>query len=86
MAFTTQMMFRLFNVYNCRSSCRSAFTGFFDNKWLLFALALSLFMHVLVIYVPFLQTPFHTVPLTAFDWAVATGVASTLLIGMELSN
>ena len=39
---------------------------------------------MLVIYVPFLQTAFHTVPLSAFDWLVATGVASTLLIGMEL--
>jgi Ca2+-transporting ATPase len=84
MAFTTLMMFQLFNVYNCRSSWRSAFSGIFDNKWLLFAIALSLLMHVLVIYVPFLQTAFHTVPLTAFDWAVATGVASVLLIGMEL--
>ena len=44
----------------------------------------SLFTHVLVIYVPFLQTAFHTMPLTAFDWMVATGVAATLLVGMEL--
>ena len=35
MAFTTLMMFQLFNVYNCRSTWRSAFSGFFDNKWLL---------------------------------------------------
>jgi Ca2+-transporting ATPase len=48
------------------------------------AVALSLFMHVLVIYVPFLQTAFHTVPLSARDWAIATGVAATLLIGMEV--
>ena len=47
-------------------------------------MALSLFMHVLVIYVPFLQTAFHTVPLSALDWAIATGVAATLLIGMEV--
>ena len=84
MAFTTLMMFQLFNVYNCRSTWRSAFSGFFDNKWLMAAVALSLFMHVLVIYVPFLQTAFHTVPLSARDWAIATGVAATLLIGMEV--
>ena len=84
MAFTTLMMFQLFNVYNCRSSWRSAFSGFFDNKWLLVAVALSLFTHVLVIYVPFLQVAFHTVPLSGRDWLVATGVASVLLIGMEL--
>jgi P-type Ca2+ transporter type 2C len=84
MAFTTLMMFQLFNVYNCRSNWRSAFSGFFDNKWLMGAVALSLFMHILVIYLPFLQTAFHTVPLSALDWTVATGVAATLLIGMEL--
>ena len=84
MAFTTLMMFQLFNVYNCRSNWRSAFSGFFENKWLLAAVALSLFAHVLVIYVPFLQTAFHTVSLSLLDWTIATGVASTLLIGMEI--
>ncbi len=84
MAFTTLMMFQLFNVFNCRSSWRSAFSGFFENKWLIGAVALSLITHVLVIYVPALQTAFHTVPLTAVDWMVTTGVAATLLIGMEL--
>jgi Ca2+-transporting ATPase len=84
MAFTTLMMFQLFNVYNCRSAHRSAFVGFFENKWLIAAVALSLFTHILVIYLPFLQTAFHTVPLSPFDWVVATCVAATLLVGMEL--
>jgi Ca2+-transporting ATPase len=84
MAFTTLMMFQLFNVYNCRSMTHSAFSGMFDNKWLLGAVVLSLFTHVLVIYVPFLQTAFHTVPLSGFDWAVSTAVAATLLIIVEL--
>jgi Ca2+-transporting ATPase len=83
MAFTTLMMFQLFNVYNCRSTWRSAFSGFFENKWLIAAVALSLFTHVLVIYVPFLQTAFHTVPLSSFDWMIATAVAGTLLVGAE---
>jgi Ca2+-transporting ATPase len=86
MAFTTLMMFQMFNVYNCRSAWHSALSGFFENKWLLAAVALSLVMHVLVIYVPVLQTAFHTVALSAFDWVVATVVASTLLIGMEAAK
>jgi hypothetical protein len=45
-----------------------------------------LFTHVLVIYVPVLQAAFHTVALSAPDWLVATGVAATLLIGMELAK
>ena len=80
------MLFQLFNVFNCRSTWRSAFDGFFDNKWLIAAVALSLFTHVLVIYVPFLQAAFHTVALSAFDWMIATAVASTLLIAMELAK
>ena len=86
MAFTTLMTFQLFNVYNCRSAWRSAFSGFFDNKWLLLAVLLSLFTHVLVIYVPFLQVAFHTVALSVLDWLVATAVASTLLIVMEVAK
>ena len=86
MAFTTLMMFQLFNVFSCRSTWRSALSGFFENRWLIGAVALSLFTHVLVIYVPVLQTAFHTVALTAFDWAIATGVAATLLVVMELTK
>jgi len=84
MAFTTLMMFQLFNVFNCRSAWRSAFSGFFENRWLIGAVALSLFSHVLVVYVPVLQTAFHTVGLSALDWVIATGVAAVLLVIMEL--
>ncbi len=84
MAFTTLMMFQLFNVYNCRSTRRSAFSGFFDNRWLFAALIFSLVTQVLVIYLPVLQTAFHTSPLSGLDWLVAIGVASILLVVMEL--
>jgi Ca2+-transporting ATPase len=83
MAFTTLMMFQLFNVYNCRSNTRSAFSGFFKNKWLLLAVIFSLSMHMLVIYVPFLQNAFHTIGLSASDWLIATCVAATLLVVVE---
>jgi P-type Ca2+ transporter type 2C len=86
MAFTTLVMYQLFDVYNCRSRRRSAFSRFFENKWLLGAIAFSLGTHILVIYVPGLQAAFHTVPLTATDWLVATGVSATLLLGMEIAK
>ena len=84
MAFTTLMMFQLFDTYNCRSRTRSAFSGFFANKWLLAAISFSLATHALVIYIPVLQAAFHTVPLSGGDWLVATGVSATLLVLMEL--
>jgi Ca2+-transporting ATPase len=86
MAFTTLMMYQLFDVYNCRSRRRSAFNGFFDNKWLLVAIAIALGTHILVIYVPLLQAAFHTVALSAQDWGVAAVVSSSLLIGMEIAK
>src|SRR5262245_12241342 len=83
MAFTTLMMFQLFNVFNCRSVWRSALSGFFENKWLITAVVLSLLTHVLVIYVPILQTAFHTVPLSPADWAIATAIGAALLAAVE---
>jgi P-type Ca2+ transporter type 2C len=86
MAFTTLMMYQLFDVYNCRSRRRSAFVGLLDNKWLLVAIAFSLGTHILVIYVPALQVAFHTVPLSLRDWAVSIAVASALLFAMEIAK
>jgi len=86
MAFTTLMMYQLFDVYNCRSRRRSAFNGFLENKWLLVAIAFALGTHLLVVYVPFLQAAFHTVALTTLDWAVAAGVSASLLVAMEIAK
>ncbi|HEY6003873.1 MAG TPA: cation-translocating P-type ATPase [Anaeromyxobacter sp.] len=84
MAFTTLVLFQLFNVFNCRSTSRSAIAGFLENRWLLGGVSVSLLAHLLALYVPVLQTAFHTVPLGALDWTVATGTAATLLVGTEV--
>jgi hypothetical protein len=39
-----------------------------------------------VIDTPFLQTAFHTVPLSMGDWLIATAASSTLLVGMEVAK
>jgi Ca2+-transporting ATPase len=86
MAFTTLMMYQLFDVYNCRSRRRSAFKGFLENKWLLVAIAFALGTHLLVVYVPFLQAAFHTVALSAQDWIIAIVVSASLLMDMEIAK
>jgi P-type Ca2+ transporter type 2C len=86
MAFTTLMLFQLFNVFNARSDERSAFVGFFRNRWLLAAIGLSLLLHVAVIYLPFLQQAFSTVSLSAGDWLACAAVASSVLWLRELSK
>ena len=86
MAFTTLMLFQLFNVFNARSDERSAFDGLFTNPWLWAAIGLSLLLHVAVIYVPFLQQAFSTVSLSAGDWLRCAAVASSVLWLRELSK
>ena len=79
MAFTTLMLFQMFNVVNARSDERSAFVHLFTNAWLWAAIAGSVALQVLVVYVPFLQRAFGTVALTAGDWAFSIAVASSVL-------
>jgi Ca2+-transporting ATPase len=86
MAFTTLMMFQLFNVFNARSDEESAFQGLFHNHWLWSAIGLFLLLHVFVIYLPFLQNAFSTTALNARDWGVCALVASSVLWLRELSK
>ena len=79
MAFTTLMLFQMFNVVNSRSDERSAFTGLFTNAWLWVAIAASLALQVLVVHAPFLQRAFGTSGLTLRDWGFCVAVASTVL-------
>lgn len=83
MAFTTLVLFQLLNALNCRSDERSAFTGLFDNRLLWGAVGLSFGLHLLLIYVPFLQEAFRTAPLSAGDWLFAAAVASSVLAVSE---
>ena len=86
MAFTTLMMFQLFNVFNARSDEQTAFHRPFQNHWLWGAVGLSLALHVAVIYTPFLQSAFSTVGLTLHDWLRCAAVASSVLWLRELSK
>ena len=86
MAFTTLMLFQVFNVFNARSDERSAFSGLFHNPWLWGALAISLLLHVAVVYVPVLQAAFSTTDLSGVDWLRCAAAASSVLWLRELSK
>jgi Ca2+-transporting ATPase len=86
MAFTTLMLFQMFNVFNARSDIHSVFYELFHNIWLWGAVALSLLLQVTVIYVSFLQSAFSTVPLSASDWLACVLVASSVLWVREIGK
>jgi Ca2+-transporting ATPase len=86
MAFTTLVLFQLFNAPNARSDERSALHRLFRNPWLRGALVLSIALQILVVYAPFLQPAFGTVSLNLGDWLVCVAVASSVLWLRELSK
>ncbi|MEO8285174.1 MAG: cation-translocating P-type ATPase [Chloroflexota bacterium] len=86
MAFTTLILFQMFNVFNARSDTHSVFYQLFHNPWLWGAVALSVLLQFAVVYIPFLQQAFDTVPLQASDWLVCLVVASSVLWLRELSK
>jgi Ca2+-transporting ATPase len=86
MAFTTLILFQLFNVFNARSDERSAFHGAFTNAWLWRAIALAIALQIAVVYVPVLQQAFSTVGLSFGDWLRCTAVASSVLWLRELGK
>jgi Ca2+-transporting ATPase len=79
MAFTTLMLFQLFNTLNARSDERSAFVGLFASRWLWAAIALSVALQFAVLGIPALQQAFGTVALDAGDWVRCAAVASSVL-------
>lgn len=72
MAFTTLVVLEIVRVQMVRSQYHMSI---FSNLYIILALASSLLLHLLVVYTPFLQTIFGTVPLNLTEWGVILTVA-----------
>ncbi|GAA2258666.1 ATPase [Streptomyces ruber] len=80
MAFTTFVLFQLFNALNARADGGPPLGRYqFRNRTLWLCLAGVLAVQVVAVQVPWAQTVFGTVPLDPSQWAVCLGVASTVL-------
>src|SRR3954466_1002168 len=86
MAFTTLTLSQMFNVINARSDEQSALAHLFTNGWFGAAIALSIALQALVLYVPALQQAFGTQPLSLLDWARCVTAASSVLWVREISK
>lgn len=82
MAFTTLVMFEMFNVYNVRSV--KGHLGLFTNKKLLLAVGASILLQLLVVYLPPLQEAFGTVALGGMDWVKILLVSATVFVIMGI--
>ena len=84
-AFTTFVLFQLFNALNVRSEEHSVFSAdTLRNAKLWVALGLVLVLQVLAVHVGPIQSVFGTTGLTVWDWLLAASVASTTLWSEEL--
>ena len=72
MAFVTLSASELFRAYTARSERYSLFSiGLFSNKWMQWAVLLSLLVLLATVYIPGLnETIFGNVPLDSADWLV----------------
>lgn len=76
--FTSTVMFELFFVFNCRSEKRSVFRNNpLGNRPLVLAVIVSVALQLAVVYVPFLQPLFKTVPLNVSDWLIILAIATS---------
>jgi len=76
MAFATLSLGELFRAYTVRSERVSIFRlGVFSNRFMQYAVGLSVILLLIVCVVPFLQPIFNTQPLGMREWGVVVGLA-----------
>jgi len=84
MAFCALVFFQLFYVFECRADRTPLLQmGLLSNPMLIIAVLSSVLMQLGVVYLPFFQKVFRTVPLNSFHWIVVilvTGLATILNI------
>jgi Ca2+-transporting ATPase len=87
MAFVTLSLCELFRAYTVRSERVSIFRmGIFSNRFMQYAVALSITLLLLVVNVPFLQPIFNTHFLQPVEWAVVLGLALIPAISEEITK
>jgi Ca2+-transporting ATPase len=87
MAFVTLSFSELIRAFTSRSERYSIFRiGFFENKWMFYAVGSSLILLLLVVYVPFLQPIFDTVSLEWEQWRIILPLIFVPAVVAEISK
>ncbi|MDR7540567.1 MAG: cation-translocating P-type ATPase C-terminal domain-containing protein, partial [Armatimonadota bacterium] len=81
----TMVLSENFHIGNCRSELRSAFAlSPLRSPVLLFGTLGAFLVHVISMYVPFLQNILKTEPVSLGAWATAIGVAILVIPAVDL--
>jgi Ca2+-transporting ATPase len=85
MVFTTLVLAQMGNALAIRSGRESLLTiGVFSNRLMVFAVLTTFVLQMALIYVPFMQTIFRTVPLSAAELAICLASSSVVFFSVEI--
>jgi len=84
MTFVSLVLIQFFKAYNFRSDRNSVLNRPFANKWLNLAILWELGLLALVVYLPFIQTPFGTFSLPLSDLVIVVALAFTVSPVLEV--
>jgi Ca2+-transporting ATPase len=85
MAFCTLVAFEWFRAFNARSDEHTVFKlGIFRNRYLIISIGIAVLLQMVLVYAPFMQVAFHTMPLSITQWGIIIGVAGSLFTAEEL--
>jgi Ca2+-transporting ATPase len=80
LSFTAFVLFQVFNAFNARAGRESACNrDFFTNRWLWLSFTGVVLLQALVVHWAPAQAIFGTTDLSLANWALAAGVASSVL-------
>jgi Ca2+-transporting ATPase len=83
--FASMVVFEWFRAFNARSDEHTVFSlGVFRNRWLVIFVSIAILLQIAVIYVPFLQIAFSTVPLSIDKWGIAVLAGGSLFAVDEI--
>jgi Ca2+-transporting ATPase len=78
-------IFEWFRAFNARSDEYPVYkVGFLRNRWLMVTISIAILLQIAVVYVPFMQIAFGTVPIGIEKWGVAVLAGGSLFIIEEL--
>jgi P-type Ca2+ transporter type 2C len=87
MAFATLCISELLRAYTSRSERYPLLKiGIFSNKWMNWAVGASLVMILAVIYIPFFNSIFNTLPMSWNEWEVILPLVLVPSIAAELTK
>ncbi|MBN1374697.1 MAG: HAD-IC family P-type ATPase [Dehalococcoidia bacterium] len=85
LAFCTMVVFEWFRAFNARSDEHSVLKlGLSSNRWLLLTISIAILLQLAVVYLPFMQVAFETVPLSIDKWGIAILAGGSMFLIEEI--